>query len=120
MGQIIRKEHLRTDPAVQVHEDALCLTFLETQLADLGHQLGEAKALDVLAKTLAKMSPAGRAEIERAGSQRRRTGAGGAGGGRRANTERGSADENRTGRSQDRMTAGRAAGATGSSQEGER
>ncbi len=32
VGQIIRKEHLRTDPAVQVHEDALCLTFLQTQL----------------------------------------------------------------------------------------
>ena len=64
VGQIIRKEHLRTDPAVQVHEDALCLTFLETQLSDLGSQLGELKALDVLTKTLAKMSPAGRSEIE--------------------------------------------------------
>ncbi len=63
VGQIIRKAHLRTDPAVQVHEDALCLTFLETQLGDLGHQLGEPKALEVLGKTLAKMSPAGRAQI---------------------------------------------------------
>ncbi len=63
VGQIIRKEHLRTDPAVQVHEDALCLTFLETQLSDLGAQLGEPKALDVLGKTLAKMSPAGRDQI---------------------------------------------------------
>ncbi len=64
VGQIIRKEHLRTDPAVQVHEDALCLTFLETQLRDLGRQLGEPKAQEVLAKTLAKMSPAGRAQIK--------------------------------------------------------
>ncbi len=63
VGQIIRKEHLRTDPAVQVHEDALCLTFLETQLTELGVQLGEPKALDVLGKTLAKMSPAGRDQI---------------------------------------------------------
>jgi hypothetical protein len=64
VGQIIRKEHLRTDPAVQVHEDALCLTFLETQLGALGAQLGGDKAADVLAKTLAKMSPAGRAQID--------------------------------------------------------
>jgi hypothetical protein len=63
VGAIIRKEHLRTDHAVQVHEDALCLTFLETQLSDLGRQLGEAKALEVLGKTLAKMSPSGRDQI---------------------------------------------------------
>jgi hypothetical protein len=63
VGQIIRKEHLRSDPDVQVHEDALCLTFLQTQLSLLGAQLGEAKALEVLGKTLAKMSPAGRAHI---------------------------------------------------------
>ena len=64
VAQIIRKERLRADPAVQVHEDALCLTFLETQLTDLGGQLGQSKALEVLAKTLAKMSPAGRAQID--------------------------------------------------------
>jgi len=63
VGQIIRKEHLRSDPQVQVHEDALCLTFLQTQLGSLGAQLGEDKALDVLGKTLAKMSPAGRDRI---------------------------------------------------------
>ena len=61
--EIVRKDHLRTDPAVQVHEDALCLTFLETQLSDLGAQLGPDKALAVLTKTLAKMSPAGREQI---------------------------------------------------------
>jgi hypothetical protein len=63
VGQIIRKEHLATDAQVQVHEDALCLTFLETQLDDLGAQLGPDKAVEVLAKTLGKMSPAGRAQI---------------------------------------------------------
>ena len=63
VGQIIRKEHLATDEQVQVHEDALCLTFLETQLDDLGAQLGPEKAVEVLAKTLAKMSSTGRAQI---------------------------------------------------------
>src|SRR5213080_3800041 len=32
---IIRKEGLGRDPAVQVHEDALCLVFLETQALEL-------------------------------------------------------------------------------------
>jgi hypothetical protein len=55
--QIIRKEHLATDPQVQVHEDALCLVFLETQLAETVHRLGEEKMVDVVRKTAAKMSP---------------------------------------------------------------
>jgi hypothetical protein len=58
--RIIRKEHLRTDPATQTHEDALCLVFLETQLADVGGQLGDDKTVDVLRKTLVKMSERGR------------------------------------------------------------
>jgi hypothetical protein len=60
--RLIRKEGLRRDPpepAVQVHEDALCLVFLETQCDDLAVDLGPDKAVDVLRKTLVKMSPAG-------------------------------------------------------------
>ncbi len=60
--QIIRKERLKTDPAVQVHEDALCLVFLQTQLSDVAAQLGPEKGRDVLTKTVAKMSAKGRAE----------------------------------------------------------
>lgn len=60
--QIVRKEALRTDPAVQVHEDALCLVFLQTQLHDVVDQLGVDKGTDVLRKTVAKMSPRGRSE----------------------------------------------------------
>jgi hypothetical protein len=60
--QIIRKERLKSDPAVQVHEDALCLVFLQTQLRDMARQLGDDKARDILTKTLAKMSDRGRAE----------------------------------------------------------
>lgn len=59
VGRIIRKEGLRIDPQVQVHEDALCLVFLETQFADLIGKLGEEKATEVVRKTLAKMSGAG-------------------------------------------------------------
>ena len=38
--RIIRKEGLGTDPQVQTHEDALCLVFLETQLAEHGRRAG--------------------------------------------------------------------------------
>lgn len=57
---IVRKDHLRTDPATQTHEDALCLTFLETQLAGVGEQLGEDRTVEVVRRTWAKMSPRGR------------------------------------------------------------
>jgi hypothetical protein len=59
---IIRKEGLRTDPDVQVHEDALCLVFLQTQFTSLADRLGEEKTVEVLRRTLAKMSPRGRSE----------------------------------------------------------
>jgi hypothetical protein len=54
--RIIRKEGLGTDPAVQTHEDALCLVFLETQLASTVDDLGDEKMLDVIRKTARKMS----------------------------------------------------------------
>lgn len=57
--RIIRKDGLQHDPAVQTHEDALCIVFVETQLAELTEQLGDDKTVDVIAKTLKKMSPAG-------------------------------------------------------------
>ena len=57
--RIIRKEGLGTDEAVQTHEDALCLVFLDTQLDALADDLGDDKAVAVLAKTAAKMGAAG-------------------------------------------------------------
>jgi hypothetical protein len=57
--QIVRKEGLGRDHAVQVHEDALCLVFLQTQLEDVAAQLGEGRTVEVLRKTARKMSPAG-------------------------------------------------------------
>jgi hypothetical protein len=54
--QIINKVKLSSDPVVQVHEDALCLVFIETQLAQVADQLGDDKSVDVIAKTAKKMS----------------------------------------------------------------
>jgi hypothetical protein len=57
---IVKKERLRSDPDVQALEDALCLVFVETQFGDLTNQLGEDHMVEVVVKTLRKMSPAGR------------------------------------------------------------
>jgi hypothetical protein len=57
--RIVRKEGLKTDPMVQTHEDALCLVFLETQLLDLARDQGEDKTVDIVRKTVAKMSERG-------------------------------------------------------------
>jgi hypothetical protein len=62
--RIVRKQGLGDDPAVQTHEDALCLTFLETQFDELADKLGDDRTIDVLRKTAAKMSPAGLAAAQ--------------------------------------------------------
>jgi hypothetical protein len=62
--RIITKTGLGQDPEVQVHEDALCLVFLETQLADTAARLGDEHIVEVIRKTVAKMSPAGLAEVD--------------------------------------------------------
>jgi hypothetical protein len=56
---IVTKRGLGHDHAVQVHEDALCLVFLETQLDELASKMGDDKTVDILQKTAKKMSPAG-------------------------------------------------------------
>jgi hypothetical protein len=56
-GAIVAKRDLAHDPEVQVLEDALCLTFLVTQLEELADKLhDDDKLVDVLVKTLPKMS----------------------------------------------------------------
>jgi hypothetical protein len=57
---IIRKKDLGRDPDVQVHEDALCLVFIETQFTELAARLHEEKMVDVVRKVLNKMSDQGR------------------------------------------------------------
>ena len=57
---IVSKKGLGRDDEVQVHEDALCLVFLDTQFDALAAQLDDDdKMTDILRKTAAKMSPAG-------------------------------------------------------------
>jgi hypothetical protein len=59
VADIVAKRGLGSDPAVGVHEDALCLAFLELQLDEVAGQLDRDHLVDVLRKTMAKMSPAG-------------------------------------------------------------
>ena len=56
--EIIAKASRDTDPQVQTQEDALCLVFLQTQFTALADRLGDDKTVEVLRRTLAKMSPA--------------------------------------------------------------
>ena len=58
--EIVQKRQLATDPEVQAFEDAVCLVFVEDQLADFSTRVDEAKLADIVEKTLAKMSPEGR------------------------------------------------------------
>lgn len=62
---LIRRDHLATDPGSQAIEDAACLAFVETQLADVATKLDRAHLIDVLRKTAKKMSPEGAAAIAR-------------------------------------------------------
>jgi hypothetical protein len=54
------KRNLSGDPEMQVLEDALCLVFLEWQLADLARRTDEEKTINALRKSWLKMSPAAR------------------------------------------------------------
>jgi hypothetical protein len=61
--EIIEKQGLGTDPEVQSFEDAVCLTFLETDFPATTDRIADdSKMVAVVAKTLAKMSPQGRAQ----------------------------------------------------------
>lgn len=59
---IVQKRDLKHDAEVQTFEDALCLVFLESQFGELTERLDDdEKMIDVVAKTLPKMTDAGRA-----------------------------------------------------------
>ena len=59
-AQIVAKRGLGSDPEVQTFEDAVSLTFLETELRSVLDRLDDdTKAADIVAKTMAKMSAAG-------------------------------------------------------------
>jgi uncharacterized protein DUF4202 len=54
---LVTKRKLGRDPDAQVLEDALCLVFVETQFHDLAGRLDADKMVDVVRKTVKKMSP---------------------------------------------------------------
>jgi hypothetical protein len=56
------KKNFPDDPETRVLEDALCLVFLQFQLAGLAAKTDEDKTINALRKSWAKMSEAGRAE----------------------------------------------------------
>jgi hypothetical protein len=56
------KKNFPSDPDSRVLEDALCLVFLEHQLADLAGKTAEDKVINALRKSWEKMTPAARQE----------------------------------------------------------
>jgi len=63
VAKLVRKEGIKRDPEAQLLEDVAALVFLEHHLANFARQhaeYDEAKLLDILHKTLRKMSPDGR------------------------------------------------------------
>jgi hypothetical protein len=54
---LIRKRNFPRDPEGRVLEDALCLVFLETQLAETTAKTGDEKMTGILQKTWRKMTP---------------------------------------------------------------
>ncbi len=61
--ELVRRDNLAVDPGSQAIEDAACLAFVETQLADVATKLDRTHLIDVLRKTARKMTPAGAAAI---------------------------------------------------------
>ncbi len=57
---LIRKERVKRDAEAQLVEDTACLVFLEFEFAPFAAKHDEAKIVDILRKTWAKMSPQAR------------------------------------------------------------
>ena len=56
------KKNFPTDPESRILEDALCLVFLQYQLAELATRTAEDKIINALQKSWKKMTPAGHAQ----------------------------------------------------------
>jgi hypothetical protein len=54
---LVTKRNLGRDPETQALEDAMCLVFVETQFHELAVRLDHDKMVDVVRKTVRKMSP---------------------------------------------------------------
>ncbi|MGE3621464.1 MAG: DUF4202 domain-containing protein [Acidimicrobiia bacterium] len=58
VAALVAKDRHADAGALQANEDARCLVFLQTQFGATIDQLGEDKVVEVVRKTVAKMSPA--------------------------------------------------------------
>jgi hypothetical protein len=56
----LTKKNLKRDPEVQLFEDAICLVFFETELAELAEKHNRDKLIEILRKVWRKMSETGR------------------------------------------------------------
>ena len=54
---LVRKDQFPEDPESRVLEDALCLVFIETQLAEFSATKTREKTIDIIRKTWEKMTP---------------------------------------------------------------
>ena len=61
VGELLRKENIKTDAEMQTLEDVVCLVFLENFYTDFSRKHDDNKVIDILRKTWKKMSPAGHA-----------------------------------------------------------
>jgi hypothetical protein len=55
---LLEKKDLRSNPDTQLLEDVVCMVFIEFYLDEFAMRHDDAKVIDILAKTLKKMSPA--------------------------------------------------------------
>jgi hypothetical protein len=60
VADILVKKHLRSDPDVQLLEDAVCLRFLEDELAPFAEGRTDEDVVGIIRKTWDKMSARGR------------------------------------------------------------
>ncbi len=61
VSELLQKQGLKRDPEVQLFEDAICLVFLENELADFAESHADEDSLvRILRKTWRKMSDRGR------------------------------------------------------------
>ena len=60
VSAIIKKQSLNSDAEVQLLEDVICLVFLEHYFVDFARKHEDGKVLDIVKKTLLKMSDEGK------------------------------------------------------------
>lgn len=58
VGELLTRQGLGTDAETQLVEDAACLVFVQTQFEEMVERLEHDHMVNVVAKTLTKMSPA--------------------------------------------------------------